>query len=661
MRRNSRWRSVRGRACSLSLGLLLLVIAGPGLAPLGPTPVARAEGRLLVVEPAVDLANEVVLVRWEGFRPTLPDGTNSVVVLQCAADPVTLDDCFDGEPYPALDEGTRQVGRTGSDGTGSIEFEVRPATQLPLLGCSATVPCSILAYENDGVPPADGALPATAVSVPLEFAKSTADCPSVLDFDLRSDGSASAAPAMYQWAAERCDGSDAIVLDYSETSSDTGREDFLAGLIDFGVTARPASTEELDLHPDHPTFRYAPLALSAVAVVLNMRDPYTGTRLTDVTLSPRLVARLVTDTSIDSFFSDPELRLLNPGVRFPSVGASAPLLRAERNEDTWLATSWLAADPEAAAFLAGEDTYGIPVNEAYLGLEYPRSNFENVAQSPTFLPRTGQRSVALRVFYGVRPAGSIRETTSEVGFIGIVDLVAARRLGLPTARIVNGAGEAIAPDDDSILAGYRAMTKDDSGMLLADVRSEESGAYPLVKIDYAMVPATPSDALRAPLSAFLEHAVGAAQSRLPAGYVPLPRALRRQTQSLVDVWAAEAVPTTTTTEATTTTTTPFDFNGGGSGGGSGSGSVTTTSTTTPPVTTTSTVPETTTTATPDTTVAPVEVGPLPPLDAGSGPSTMRGLAALVGVALVGVGVGDGPRAVAGLRRRRGATTKERRE
>ncbi|MEY2754386.1 MAG: hypothetical protein RJB65_744 [Actinomycetota bacterium] len=641
---------MRVRVVSLVVGLLLLAVAGQGIVPLDTASVVRADGRLLFVEPGTGLANEVVVVRWEGFRPTLPDGTNAVVVLQCAAEPVTLDDCFNGEPYPALDEGTRQVGRTGSDGTGSVEFEVRPATQLPSLGCTASVPCSILAYENDGVPPPEGGLPLTAVTVPLEFAKSTADCPPVFDFDLRSDGSASAAPAMYQWAAERCDGDDAIVLDYSETSSDTGREDFLAGLIDFGVTARPATEEELALHPDHQEYDYVPLAMSAVAVVLNMRDPFTGNRLTDVTLSPRLVARLVTDSSIDSFFTDPELRLLNPGVRFPSVGASAPLLRAERNEDTWLSTSWIAADPEAAAFLAGEDVYGIPVNEAYLGLEYPRPNFENVAQSPSFLPRSGQRTVSLRVFYGVRPAGSIREATGEVGFIGIVDLVAARRLGLPTARIVNGSGEAVLPDEESILAGYRSMEVDESGMLLADVRSEESGAYPLVKIDYAMVPSTPADDVRDSLSAFLRHAVGAAQSRLPDGYVPLPKALRRQTLAQVEQWAAEAAPTTTTTEpATTTTAAPFDFNSGGSSGG-GSGSVPTTTTSTVAPTTTEVV-ETTTTVV-ETTVVPTEAAPLPPLSAGSGPGTMRGVAALVGVALVGVGIGDGPRALRRASRRR---------
>lgn len=636
------------RACALTAGIGLLLTCAPALIPVGdPVVSVRADGRVLIVEPATDLANEVVLVRWEGFRPTLVDGTNSVIVLQCIAEPVTLDDCFNGEPYPALDEGTRQIGRTGTDGTGSLEFEVRPATQLPVLGCTSLEPCSLLAYENDGIPTPEGSLPPTAVVTPLAFARSTADCPLVFDFDLRSDGSASSAPAMYQWAAETCDGDGAIVLDYSETSSDTGREDFLADLIDFGVTALPVTEEELELHPDHRGFDYVPLTMTAVAVVINMRDPFTGNRLTDIVLSPRLVARLVTDTSVDGFFSDPELRLLNPGVRFPSVGTSSPLLRAERNEDTWLTTAWMAGDEGAAAFLSGEDAYGVPVNEAYLGLEYPRSNFENVAQSPSFLPRSGQRSVALRSFYGVRPAGTVRENTAEIGFIGIVDLVAARRLGLPTARIVNGAGEAVAPDEESILAGYRSMTVDESGIRMANFTSDDPAAYPLVKIDYAMVPSTPSEEIEADLSAFLLHAMGDAQDRLPEGYVPLPGGLRRATRSLVAEWAEAPVESTTTTSTTTTVATiPFDPNAGGSSGG-GSSATTTSSTTV--VDTTTTVESTTTTEPPSTTAPePVAFEP-PPLDQGAGPSTMRGLGTLAGLALVGVGLGDVPRAV---RRRR---------
>ena len=640
------------RAGALAVGIGLLVTCVPALVPLGDAAgEVRADGRVVVVEPAADLANEVVLVRWEGFRPTLVDGTNAVIVLQCVAEPVTLDDCFNGEPYPALDEGTRQIGRTGSDGTGSLEFEIRPATQLPALGCTSLEPCSILVYENDGIPAPEGGLPATAVVAPLTFARSTADCPLVFDFDLRSDGSASSAPAMYQWAAETCDGEGAIVLDYSETSSDTGREDYLAGLIDFGVTALPATEEELALHPDHRAFEYVPLTMTAVAVVVNMRDPFTGNRLTDITLSPRLVARLVTDTSVDGFFSDPELRLLNPGVRFPSVGTSSPLLRAERNEDTWLTTAWMAADAGAAGFLAGEDEYGVPVNEAYLGLEYPRPNFENVAQSPGFVPRSGQRSVALRMFYGVRPAGTVRENTAEIGFIGIVDLVAARRLGLPTARIVNAAGEAVAPDEESILAGYKAMTVDESGVRTANFAADDPAAYPLVKIDYAMVPAEPAEEIEADLSAFLLHAVGDAQDRLPDGYVPLPGGLRRATRSLVASWAEEPVVTTTTSSTTTTVATvPFDPNAGGSsGGGSSGGGSSNGTTTTVPVETTTTIPATTSTAPPETTVPTAVSTELPPLDAGSGPGTMRGLGALAGLALVGVGLGDVPRVV---RRRR---------
>lgn len=568
-----KWRiGVRLRRATLLLVLLANVVASAG-APVS----VKAETRTLTVTPSSGLANQVVQVSWSGFRQTAPNGDFSVVVYQCSGAPRSLADCFTADPYPALQEGTRQIGRTGPDGTGTIEFEVRPAANLPLLNCSEMSPCSIVAFENDGVAPPDGALPATAVVAPLTFARSQADCPKVTDFDIRADGSASAAPLLYAWAARLCTGTAPLVVDVTETSALAGIENFLAGLVDIGITSMPATADQISAHPERGEVTYAPIGLTALTVVVNMRDPFTGNRLTDIVLSPRLVARLITDSNTASFLSDPELRRLNPGVRFPTVGLASPLLRAERNEDTLLATNWIARDPSAAAFVAGQDSFGVTVNGAYRGYPYPRESFENVAQSSQFLPRTGQRNVALRLFYGVRPAGSARELTEEVGFIGIVDLPTARRFGLPTARIVNASGTPVAPTDEAVLAGYGTMIRDASGVRVADPTTAVAAAYPLVKIDYAMVSTVAPTSTKAErLKQLLSYAVGDGQQVLPPGYLPLPDELRSETGGVIGRIAAP-VPTTTSTTAApsstaaTVTTRPFNINAG-SGSVTGSGS-----------------------------------------------------------------------------------------
>lgn len=550
---------------------------------------ARATDRSVTVTPAEGLGNEVVRVSWSGFTPTADDGLYGVLVQQCRSAPQSLDDCFVGQPFPAIEEGTRQIARTGPDGTGSALFEVRPAGNLPALGCSAAEPCSLLVYENDGVPfPADG-LPSTAVAIEITFAPTQADCPPVVDFDLRADGESSGAGPFYRWAASLCGGDDPLVLDYTETSSDSGRENFLGGLVDMALTSLPATAEELEAHPDHPDFVYAPTDMTALVVVVNMRDPYTGERIDRLTLSPRLVARFITNSDIAAILADGELRMLNPGIRFPSIAISRPLLRAERNADTRLATTWVASDGSAQRFLADRDDFGVRINPAYRDYAYPKNLFENVSQDPEFVPRTGQRNVALRVFYGVRPNGTAPENTTETGFIGIVDLPTARRFGLPTARIVNAAGEAVEPTDDAVAAGFRAMKATDEGTLVPDPAATDPEAYPLVKVDYAMVPKAPDADLAGHLARLLRYAVGDGQDELPPGYFALPESLRNRTRRI----AANLVPTAPTTTTTTTTvpTTPTSSAPGpvlgpdpvssGGGGSTGSGAPAPGPTTTP--------------------------------------------------------------------------------
>ena len=549
------------RAAAIALAafsVVILATAGHGSA-VHAEPPARAlttatgtGGRSATVSPGVDLTNEVVTVSWSGFRPTTQQNVYTVLVVQCEANPVSLDDCFTAEPFPALANGTRLVDSTAADGTGSAQFEVRPASNLPQLACSATNSCSILVYENDALPITPGGLPAAHVVIPITFAPSQADCPNITDFDVRVDGSATSASLFYAWAARICQGDGAVVLDYTETSSTTGRENFLSGLVDIGVTALPASTEELEAHPGHRDFSYAPVATSAVVVAYNLTDPFTGQRVDNLVLSPRLVARLVTNTNIETFVRDRELLNLNPTVRFPSNGINRILVRAERSATTNILTSWFAADAEAQKFLAGNDTWRVAVNPAYVGYAYPRDSFELVDTDPFYLPRQGQKNIALRMFYGVSPTASQSESTSIRGVIGIMDLPTAKRFGLQVAGLLVPDGSVVLPTDDAIARGIADADVTPSGVLVADPTPEDPLAYPMVKVDYAMVPKTFDTATKiADVRRVLGYAVGEGQSLLPSGYLPLPEAMRVATRTIVNAIGA---PTTTTTRAPTPTT-----------------------------------------------------------------------------------------------------------
>ena len=583
-------------------------------------------GRAVSVSVGEQLGNEVVTVSWTGFRPTLPNGLYRVLIVQCRANPASMADCYTATAFPDIANGTVVNTVTGSDGTGSARFEVRPASRLPLLNCSATNGCSIMVYENDGQAIPAGGLPSANAVVPIGFAPSQADCPRVTDFDVRVDGSSSASSLFYSWAARLCTGDNSVVLDYTENSSTTGRENFLNGLTDMGISALPVSESELAAHSGHREFKYVPLDVTAMVIAYNFTDPFTGRQLDDVVLSPRLVARIITDTSVETFFQDRELLALNPGVRFPTGTLSRPLIRAERNAGATIITNWFANDPDAKSFLAGGDPYRVPVNSDYIGYTYPQDRFETVSPDPAYLPRQGQATVALRTFYGVTPTGTAREDTSVNGVLGIVDLPTARRFGLKIAKIAMPDGTAVGPTDDAIARGLADMETTESGVLVSDPTPDDYAAYPLMRVDYALVPTTyETQAKVDKVRRVLTYALTDGQSGLPDGYFALPESMRASALATI---AKVAVPSTTVAPQTT-------VRRNYSGGGTTATLAPETTTIAPETTTTST----TTTSTTSTTLAPITV-PQPEnrLSSGGaapGSAVLLGLSGLSFAALLG--------------------------
>jgi ABC-type phosphate transport system substrate-binding protein len=540
----------------------------------GTTP-ARSATRTFTVTPATDLGNQVVQATWTGFDPTSADGfTDSVTIVQCRANPTSLKDCYTVAPFPDSAGGNSvQTAQTGPDGTGTAFFEVRPTAQLPALGCSQSHPCSLVAFENDGRPVAPGTLPLTSVSAGLTFAKSADDCPPVQSFDVRLEGEESGLPAVERWAADLCGGNDATVVDYTTTSSNQGRADFLDGSMDVGVTSLPASAAEKKSAPKR-TFAYAPLDVNAVVIGYNIVDPVTHQRITDLTLSPRLFARLVTDSDLLDFFTDPEFMRLNPNHHWPELGVAAPLVRADINADTTIATRWIARDSRAMAFVDGNDPEGQHVTNAFRGYHYPVGRFANEGGDTGFVPLLGEQGVLTHAFYAAKASDGFVTPPDQQGFMTVVDRPGAERFDLPMARLVNASGNAVAPDDAALVAAEDQMVPDANGFRSANVGATGT-AYPLTKIDYAMVPLQPSKATTtAHLRAFLEHVAGSGQDDLPIGYVALPPPLRDQTTAVArKVGTSTPTPSsTTTTPATTTTTTPPGGSGDGSSpadGGSG--------------------------------------------------------------------------------------------
>jgi hypothetical protein len=529
---------MHARAVGLFLAACALTaIAGVPLA----TSAGAAAPRSAQVIPAKDLGDQVVRVTWQNFRPTRADGTFTVGIFQCIAHPTSvLRDCNTAETFPLSLTGNQAQANTKKDGTGSAFIDVETTARLPALACSETRPCSLLLYENtiDGFDP--NGLPAERALAPLNFRKSSGDCPPVTHFDLQLEAEPSAAIAFYQWAADVCSGQGAFTLDVTNTSSNAARQQFFAGNVDIGVSSLPPQPAELP--PNPRAYTATPVDLTGIVVAYNIVDPVTQQQITDVTLTPRLLARLVSDTDILTFFADPEFKKLNPHHHFPLTVAD-PGVRAEANADTWIVTNWLEHDTNARSFLNGHDRYGIQVNPAWRGVKYPTDVFEARNPNGVYLPRTGEENVGQRLFHATKPADGVASNPSDVGFFGLLDLPTARRFDLPTAALTSGVGKPrVSATRESIQAAYLDMTPTAKGFYVVPDALTDSEAYPLTKVDHALTPDVVDNALtKARIKYLLAYAQGPGQATLAPGFVPFP--------------SPEVAPGTTTTTSTSTTTT----------------------------------------------------------------------------------------------------------
>ncbi len=537
---------------------------------------------------STQLRNEVITVSWSGFHPTTSVGQYQVEVLECTNAPTNVDqsqnECYYAQPYPDSAGGNLvQTGTTDHAGNGSATFEVRTDAQpLGQLTCDFAHPCSIVVYELDFTNPPPNALPPSAVVTPISFAATPKDCSGNGHFDLRGEGEWSSAQQMYSWAGQMCTGAQAVSVDYTATSSNLGRENWLdpSTQLDFAVTSLPATSTELSTSPHHLPYAYAPVDLNAVVVGFNVDDAITQQPITNVTLTPRLVARLMTGSHLDTFFQDPEFTALNPGHHWP-VAAVPPLVRADLNADTRLFTSWMIHDANAQKLVAGNDIDGVAVTPAYLNYPYPVDDFENAA-GDTFNPLTNNDFVANYAFRARPALDNVFIHPWAGGYFAVLDRPTAARFGLPLAKLVNASGAAVAPTDAALLAGYQSMSLDATGMRTPNFDATDPAAYPLVKVDYALVPLqgadydlgnrrfVTDDAKVAHLKTMLDYlaTTGQQTNDLLPGFVPMPPELVAQTQQIASrISHFNGPPPTTTTTSTSTTSTTVAANDIVSGSG----------------------------------------------------------------------------------------------
>ncbi|WP_157416336.1 hypothetical protein [Agromyces allii] len=306
---------------------------------------------------------------------------------------------------------------SGGDGSGSVKFEVQTAMQSTALGCGAAVPaadgsvtgapCWLVIVPRGTSDSGSANITQSGLfwdawqhrlAVRLDFTPIGNRCP-IGAAERQVAGSELVGAAISSWQPALCNAESGAIF-----SALTGAESDAAFAAN-GKDTAPMALTSLPLDADvTDTLAYAPIALTGLSISFAVdREPKSdgsvpveasqraGLPFTELKLTPRLVAKLLTNSYLDSLPTladrdhlshlDGETRVYNPRTlnndpeflaindpEWAHQSLVAPsladlLVPQGRSDPATMLWTYVTSDPDAAAFLAGEpDTWGMTVN-----------------------------------------------------------------------------------------------------------------------------------------------------------------------------------------------------------------------------------------------------------------------------------------------------------
>ncbi|HEY0950695.1 hypothetical protein [Nocardioides sp.] len=327
---------------------------------------------------------------------------------------------------------------TDTDGTGSVQFEVRSDVENESLGCNDKVACSIVVipivglscdqpsapmtrsdqacrkggrfpagssnFANEGadqaVSPALWWSPSNwknRFSIPITFGLPPDTC-DLLDPRPPTGfyGSELLAQAALQWAPAYCLNEKRFKFQLNQMPDIAGWKLMESGN---GVAAE-VSSEHPRTGPD--PVGYAPTAVTGFAIGYQIDKPDNAGEYTHLRLNARLIAKLLTQSYLGSdlgrghpgigdnplaIMADPEFIKLNPGLSQNAQEAGATVLSLSNSSDVIeQLTDYVAHDRDAMAFIHGKpDPWGMVVNPKYKNIDMPRADWPML---DTYVPET---------------------------------------------------------------------------------------------------------------------------------------------------------------------------------------------------------------------------------------------------------------------------------
>lgn len=564
-------------------------------------------------------------------------------------------DPVNGEPTDEVKNGyfdqysTNEVPfvRSSAEGTGTEYVEIQTAREAPGLGCGAATadgprPCWLVVVPRDDVEvsgqhaqntderrlissPLSASNWKSRIAFRLSFDPIAVSCP-IGAAEQRLLGHEEISEAIVSWQPALC-GATGSIFGFSQLGDTLARNQVLGDKPWLSMVADPVEPERIT---DGRMLTYAPVGISGIGIAFNIdRVPALdapgevqqkrGTKVGDLKLNARLVAKLLTQSYNLAALSrpdaiagnpltlsdDPEFLALNPEFKdlaFMTIRQiTNPLGLSDANRALW---SWVAANQDARDFVAGKpDQWGMRVNPAYQGMTLDREDFPRADSGCRAGPEPGNPLCPLdalayaadfheagrgaargdtleRANWESAPPGwkkNVPQLSGERQVLALVDTATAARYQLPMAALVNAAGQYVSPTEESMTAALGGLKKTGvTGVEVTDPAYQNASAYPLTSISYAVTAPRLLEVAEAKAYAgFLRFVTtdgqvrGIGPGQLPEGYVPLTAAMRKLAAEAADLIEMRGGPLVAPDPTASDDASAGDGAGAGTGAGTG--------------------------------------------------------------------------------------------
>jgi phosphate transport system substrate-binding protein len=275
-----------------------------------------------------------------------------------------------------------------------------------------------------------------------------------------------------------------INLTYQPSGSGAGRSAYISSTVDFAGS--DVAFTKAELATVKTPFVYIPITIGGIAIIYRIPG------VTDLRLSAPTLAKIFGGSV--SKWNDDAIAKENPGVNLPSETIRV-IVRSDSSGTSNVFSDYL-------------DTAGAGNWKKGVTSTFPVPAGTGVAQR-------GSDGVSN---YVASAQGNFAITYAEVSF--------AEERKLSIAKVINAAGETVAPDPAAISEAMSDAKVQDDGTLFLNFLTTKPKAYPLSTTAYLIAPQTIDTKKGDVLRAFLTYALGGCQAKAEKiGYAPLPKNL----------------------------------------------------------------------------------------------------------------------------------------